>query len=285
MSVPRTGHRCSQRGQMGFELSLQIWLHDQNPAAFSACSLWSIWESHDSHVHSCSGMNLQLHLHLLTGLSCRYHPNALYIQHYTAIHTSACIVIYSHQVQPQVDKLGIFQFTSSCPEDATFDLLKGFSNPEQVVNTRPSVTRPGRPKLFVLSNVPRTLVRNLWQDETHWKPRTFLVKLAAWFELPTSKVAEIHWFWWFCPRCASMAMSSDFWPPCPDISHSACVICEVYCIKLLSTEILRWELVWNPQSQHKQKASNSRTSDYSSFTAFQCISCIYIYILYMHLLF
>lgn len=131
--------------------------------------------------------------------------------------------MYCHlqpQVQPQVDKLGIFQFTSSCPEDATFDLLKGFSNPEQVVNTRPSVTRPGRPKLFVLSNVPRTLVRNLWQDETHWKPRTFLVKLAAWFELPTSKVAEIHWFWWFCPRCASMAMSSDFWPLVP-ISHTA----------------------------------------------------------------
>lgn len=70
--------------------------------------------------------------------------------------------MYCHlqpQVQPQVDKLGIFQFTSSCPEDATFDLLKGFSNPEQVVNTRPSVTRPGRPKLFVLPNVPRTLVR------------------------------------------------------------------------------------------------------------------------------
>lgn len=31
MSVPRTGHRCSQRGQMGFELSLQIWLHASSP--------------------------------------------------------------------------------------------------------------------------------------------------------------------------------------------------------------------------------------------------------------
>ena len=84
---------------MGFELSLQIiWLHDASspfqPATLVS-SLWSIWESHESHLHSCSGVNLQLHLHILTGLSCRYHPNGLY----TATHRSTCIVIYSHRMQ------------------------------------------------------------------------------------------------------------------------------------------------------------------------------------------
>ena len=144
MSVPRTGHRCSQRGQMGFDLSLQIWLHASLPQP--AASDQSGRAMIPTYIFWLASLVLTIQMVYIY----------IYICIYTAIYRWACIVIYSHRcsafTSPQADKLGIFKFTSSCPEDATFDLLKGFSNPEQVVNTRPSATRPGRPKLFVLSS-------------------------------------------------------------------------------------------------------------------------------------